>query len=78
MVEIDLSIDLELRDRIKLNSSHINLINDRIVERIRIRYSVNDEIKILRGKPSTDFDTYNSYIEGCVSWGRDEKAKLGL
>jgi hypothetical protein len=63
---------------LRMNSSHILLINDRVVERIRERYSVNDEIKMLRIGPSPETEAYNDWVEECRAWGRAEKARLGL
>lgn len=63
---------------LRMNSPHILLINDRVVERIRERYSVNDEIKMLRLGPSEETEAYNGYVEECRAWGRAEKEKLGL
>lgn len=66
------------RDSIKASSPHIRLINDRVVEMIRQRYSVDDEIKMLRIAPSDETTAYNAYVEECRAWGRDQKAALGL
>jgi hypothetical protein len=63
---------------LRMNSPHILLINDRVVERIRARYSVNDEIKMLRIGPSPETEAYNDWVEECRAWGRAEKEKLGL
>lgn len=63
---------------LRMNSPHILLINDRVVERIRERYSVNDEIKMLRIGPSEETEAYNDYVEECRAWGRAEKERLGL
>jgi hypothetical protein len=63
---------------IRLNSPCIMLINQRVVDRIRERYSMNDEIKMLRIGPSPETEAYNDWVEECRAWGRGEKAKLGL
>lgn len=65
----------DLKAKIKSVSPHIRLINQRVVERIRERYSVNDELKMHRIGPTQEF---LDYVEKCVAWGRAEKAKLGL
>jgi hypothetical protein len=69
----------ELSGAIRAASPHIALINHRVVERIRLRYSVNDEIKMLRIGPSPETEAYNDWVEQCRDWGRAEKdALLGL
>lgn len=67
-----------LREQIKAASPHVTLINERVVEMIRKRYSIDDEIGILRTAPSDEATVYNSYIEEVRAWGRSEKALLGL
>lgn len=67
-----------LRDAIKAASPHVRLINERVREAISERYSIADEIKLLRTAPSPEMVAYNAYAEECRAWGRAEKAKLGL
>jgi len=55
------------------------LIDMQVVELIRRKYSINDELKILRlgaNGDLTKFEAYNSYVEECRVWGVAEKAKL--
>jgi len=57
----------------------VALINEQVVERIRRKYSINDEIKMLRVDPSkttAEFVAYNNYAEECRVWGESEKTKL--
>ena len=68
----------ELLDAIKSASPHVLLINARVVEQIRQRYSLDDEIKMLRIAPSDESSAYVAYVEECVAWGQAEKAKIGL
>ena len=74
--------EVELTDELKAifrtASPHIMLINDRVVNRIRERYSVNDELKFLRIGLSEESTAYNDYVEECRAWGRAEKARLGV
>lgn len=72
------SADRSLMDVIKASSPHVQLINTRVVERIRQRYSIDDEIKMIRIAPSDDSTDYVQYVEECRDWGRQEKAKLGF
>jgi hypothetical protein len=68
----------ELKAAIKAASPHVQLVNERIVARIRERYSLNDEIKLLRIGLSEESTAYNDYVEECRAWGRAAKARLGL
>lgn len=68
----------DLKEAIKKASPHVALINERVVNMIRERYSVDDEIKMLRIGPSEETAAYNTYTEECRAWGRSEKLKLGL
>lgn len=65
-----------LIELIKSESPHILLINQRIVERIREKYSINDEIKMIRVGSGAEVEEYSAYVEDCRSWGRIEKNKL--
>ena len=68
----------ELKAAIKSESPHVQLINERVVAKIRERYSLNDEIKLLRIGLSEESTAYNDYVEECRDWGRAAKANLGL
>lgn len=68
----------ELRAQIMAASPHARLINQRVVEKIRAQYSVDDEIKMLRIAPSAETTAWNDHVEACRAWGRAERAKLGL
>lgn len=63
---------------IKAASPHVRLINRRVDDMIAEKYTLADEIKLLRTAPSAEFETYNAHAESCRAWGRAEKAKLGL
>ena len=67
-----------LREQIKAASPHVRLINERVRAAIAERYSLADEIKLLRTAPSPEMTAYDAYAEECRAWGRAEKAKLGL
>ena len=68
----------ELKAAIKSESPHVQLINERVVAKIREIYSLNDEIKMIRLSPSAESTAYNEYVEACREWGRVAKANLGL
>ena len=69
----------ELRNEISVLSPHVRLINKRVVEKIRSRYSENDEMKRLRQlAQGVDCPEYINHIESCRAWGKTEKEKIGL
>lgn len=68
----------DLRERIKAASPQVRLINATVVEKIASKYSITDEIKLLRTAPSAEFDAYNAYVEECRAWGHEQKTALGL
>jgi len=68
----------ELIAELRAASPHVILINERVVAKIRERYSLNDEIKLLRIGLSEESTAYNDYAEECRAWGREAKARLGL
>lgn len=70
----DVELDEETRNALKLISPHYKLINDRVVAKIREKYSQNDEFQALR----TGDETYVQHVAGCVRWGKIEKAKIGF
>lgn len=82
-VEIASSIELvvmtdDIREAIKANSTHVELINDRVKAKIAERYSLSDELKEIRNSSSPSFAAYADYVEECRQWGREQKAALGL
>ena len=68
----------ELKESIKSASPHVQLINDRVVAKIREVYSLNDELKMIRLSPSEESTAYNEYVETCRAWGKTKKATFGL
>lgn len=68
----------ELRELIKSQSTHVQLIDNRVKAKIAERYSITDEIKQLRSAPSAEFDEYAAYAESCRAWGQEQKSMLGL
>ena len=68
----------DLRGAIKAVSPQVRVINARVVEKIRARYSADDEIKCLRLAPSAETQAWNDWTEACRAWGHEQKAALGL
>jgi len=66
----------ELRKKINDVSPHCKLINQRTVENIRKKYSLNDEIQLLRETLADQLGEYNAYVEECVEQGKQDKEKL--
>jgi hypothetical protein len=80
-----------LRDAIKAASPHIQLINQRFIERLRERYSADDEsyftrigvgksLGIYEFKPGEQSQllAFGVYAEGCRTWAKEQRAALGL
>ena len=72
------TLTTELKDQIKAASRRVQFINQQVKEKIAERYSVADEIKLLRKGKNAEFDEYNAYVEACVAEGQAKKAALGL
>lgn len=81
----------ELRNRIKQASPHVALIGQRMIEQIRAKYTLDDEMFFARigvgassglYKPSAgelaEMAAFGVFVEGVRDWGRAERAKLGL
>jgi hypothetical protein len=80
-VEIAASVQLitpddALKTAIKAASSHFQLINARVVEQIRSRYTVDEEIKALRLAGSADAIAWSNWADTCRAWGKAEGLKL--
>lgn len=84
--ELDGFIYVEVPDSITLPSSQpVELveanykedkIDAQVVDKIRNRYSVSDEIKLLRTAPSAEATAWNGYVEECRAWGKAQKEML--
>lgn len=70
-------VTAELQDVLS-NSPHVELINKRVLDKIAEKYSITDEIKLIRTAPSVRFDEYNAYAEQCRAWGYEQKQALGV
>lgn len=80
-----------LKNRIKAESTHTQLIAERVLQKIRARYTPEDEAYFARigvgslmgvyqmeSGESSRLLEYGRYVEECRTWGRVERAKLGL
>ena len=81
----------ELRAQLKAISPHCALIAERMVQTIRARYSIDDEMFFARigvgaaagmYQPTpgelAEMQAFGEFVEAVRQWGRTERAKLGL
>ena len=80
-----------LREAIRAASPHCQLISERVIERIRDRYTYDDELYFSRitigqqmglyqmtAAEVAEVQEFGAFVEAARQWGRDERAKLGL
>jgi len=72
------TLTAELKAAIASASPLVRVINDQVREAIAAKYSITDELRLLRTQPSADFTAYNTFVEACRADGRTKKAALGL
>jgi len=81
----------ELKDEIKAASPHVKLIAERVQERIRSKYSAEDEsgmtrvglkqglgVAAMSDEQKAKLLAYDEHVESCLAWGREQRAALGL
>ena len=62
-----------MTDRLKTELARINA---EVRAKIRLMYTVEDELQLLRTAPSPEFEVYNAYVEDCLAWGKAQKSAL--
>jgi hypothetical protein len=73
-----------LRLAISNASPHVALIQTRVREKIREKFSLEDEVGLLRSKlrapaiANPAFDAYDTFAESARAWAAAEKTRLGL
>lgn len=72
------TLTAEQKSDISAASPLARLINQQVKESIASKYSIEDEIKLIRTQPSAEFTAYNDYVESCRAIGRSKKTALGL
>lgn len=85
------ALDNVLREQIKTASPHCKLISQRMIDKIRDLYSIDDEMYFARigvgaangmYVPTMDelqaMTVFGEFVESIRQWGRAERAKLGL
>ena len=86
-----LTLTPELRAEIRANSPHMRLIDQRVIEKIRAAYSIDDEMYFARigvgaatgmYTPTPDelaaMQAFGVFVEGIRQWARAERESLGV
>lgn len=81
----------EMKTAIREASPHVRLINSQMQDRIRAKYSVEDEMKFSRigvgqalgqykmsATEAAALQAFGVYLEECRQWAKAERAKLGV
>ena len=79
-------LNTELKERLRKYSSHWKRYKERIVEKIREKYSIDDELNIINTKnlatKTTDdkskISEYNNYVKSIKDYYANYKASLGI
>lgn len=77
-IEVPNSVTLPSDQPVELIEANLeeDKIDAQVVDKIRSRYSVSDEIKLLRTAPSAESVAWNDYVEECRAWGKALKEML--
>ena len=88
---VPVTLTPEQSDAIKAESPHVRLINELIKEKIRDRYSSEDEMYfarisigaitgqyIMEPGEADKVAAYGAYVESVRQWGRDQRIAIGL
>lgn len=86
-----MTVTSDLREQIKASSPHTQLISRRMIEQIRARYSVDDELfyaRIMIGAGAGLYElqageaeevaAFKTHVETVREWGRAQRTALGL
>lgn len=67
-------MDKAFRELAQRNNITTQLYKQRIIELVRLKYSINDELSILRQRDTKpeEFDKYNAYVEECKQQAKKE------
>lgn len=81
----------EMKNAIREASPHVRLINAQMQERIRAKYTAEDEMKFSRigvgqalgqykmsESEAKALHAFGVYLEECRQWAKGERAKLGV
>lgn len=80
-----------LKEQIKAASPHVALISERMIQKIRSQFTIDDEMFFARigvgaalglyvptAPEQLAMQEFGAFVEGIRQWGRDERVKLGL
>lgn len=60
----------------------IESINAQVVTKIREKYDINEEFKMvnigIEDQEDPEYISYREYVDECRNWGEEEKKKFGL
>lgn len=84
-------LDLQLRAQLMAASPHVRLIRQRVQERIRADYSIEDELQFARIRSAAaagdrkltederaEITAFDVHVEMALEWGQAQLAKLGF
>ena len=58
------------------------VINKKVVGKIREKYNLNEELKMLRlgilDNNNVEYQTYNTHVESCRTWGNEKKVEANV
>jgi hypothetical protein len=76
----EIEVTDEIKGVLRAAAPLYQFINARVAEKIRERYSLEDELQLLRrrDKDPEAVARYDQFVEECVAWGTDQKKELGL
>ena len=82
----EVTLTTELQEKLRKYSSHWKRYKERIVEKIREKYSIDDELNIINTKnlatKTTDdkskISEYNNYVKSIKDYYANYKASLGI
>lgn len=73
-------VDVEVLSATQRLYSH-DEINSMIVDKIRIKYNVNEELKLINlgilNPQNTDYVSYRNYVSECILWGDEIEKEQG-
>ena len=78
--ESDFMYSVVIEPELKDISPHYELVNKRVLEKIRSLYSLEEELKIqrLRDIEPDEFNDFYNWCESCRAWGREQKNLMGF
>jgi hypothetical protein len=74
------TLDAKQMTEIRAASYVVRFIKQQVRDRIREKYDLDDELKLLRlrDKDAEAWSAYDAHVEECRAWGEAEIQKLGI